>query len=216
MNRLENDWKPTRYRSRHPCWGGSDLVVLPHMGYMICNGVVWTRCHPYDWQDRVDGEIHSIHSLREMIKYQVIHEGHEIFVCRRPAFALNRRRIIGLRGLFCEIEGACNIRSGFYDVHEDTMHTRWSTAITDCSAFIQSKTRIIQRLFRRRRTPVHMWNIRKIKTFQDSVSCLPIDVIKHITESFVKSLDSSHGLDRNQYSEMLTIETELFKQTLVQ
>jgi hypothetical protein len=43
--------------------------------------------------------------------------------------------------------------------------------------------------------PVHMRNIRKIKTLQDSVSCLPIDVIKHITESFVKSLDSSDVLD---------------------
>ncbi len=38
------------------------------------------------------------------------------------------------------------------------------------------------------------------KTLQDSVSCLPINVIKHIKESFVKSLDLSDVLDRNQYS----------------
>jgi hypothetical protein len=35
-----------------------------------------------------------------------------------------------------------------------------------------------------------------------------MDVIKHITESFVKSLDTSNV----QHPQMLTIETELFKQ----
>ncbi len=164
----------------------------------ICNGVIWTRLHPCDFQMSDCGEIRKIHSLNEMINHQVIHEGREIFVTRGPAFAIHRSRRTRFWGLFCEIATVCDIHAGSCDDHGNILHHAWSRQITDCSAFVQSKTRIIQRLFRRHRMPVHMRNIRKIKTFQDSVSCLPIDVIKHITESFVKSLDSSDVLDRNQ------------------
>ena len=175
------------------------------MGYLICNGVIWTRLHPYDWEDKGDGEICKIHTLNEMINKQVIHEGREIFVRRRSTFAIDRRRLVGLRGLFWETDTFCDIGAGFYDVHEDTMHSLWSWAITDCSGFVQSKTRIIQRLFRRQRMPDRMRNIRKIKAFQDVACYLPIDVIRHVTESFVNSADSQHH-------PILTIETKIFRQ----
>ena len=200
MNRVEINWKPTRYRSRHQSWAGHDLVVLPHMGYLICNGKVWS-C--WCWS----GEIHKMHSLNEMIYHQVIHDQREIYMHQCPALG-KHRRTIGLRGLSCEIDTTSDIQAGYYDVHEVTMHHAWSRQLTDCSAYIHSKTRIIQNLFRRRRIPFYLQNIRKIKTFQDVASYLTMDVIKHITESFVKSLDTSNV----QHPQMLTIETELFKQ----
>jgi hypothetical protein len=113
-------------------------------------------------------------------------------------------------GLSIETDTIWDIVTGFYDVREDTMHTcEWSRSITDCSAFVQSKIRIIQNLFRRRRIPFYLRNIRKIKAFQDVTSYLPVDVIKYITELFVESLDTSNML---QHPPMLTIETEHFKQ----
>ncbi len=208
MNRLEIDWKPTRYRSRHPCWAGGDLVFLPHMSYLICNGMIWCqRLSPFDFQVSADGEVHRINVLSELINKEVIHKKHEIFL-RRTQCRLWHKMRIGLMGLSIETDNYWDILTGFHDEQEDTMHPTWSRQLTDCSAFVHSKIRIIQRLFRRRRTPVHMWNIRKIKTFQDVACYFPIDVIKHVTESFVESLASSNVLKQNQHPPMLTIETE--------
>ena len=212
MNRLEINWKPTRYRSRHPCWAGHDLVVLPHMGYLICNDTIWTRVSPFDFEESADGVISKIHSLSETINKEVIDKKREIRVRRTPAFRIYKRTI-GLWKLECEIDTVCDIETGIYDAQEDIMHTPFtSRAITDCSIFILSKIRIIQNLFKRRGISLYLHNIRKLKMFQDVASKLPTEVIKYITELFVKNLNISNTINQNQHPPMLTIETELFKQ----
>jgi hypothetical protein len=177
------------------------------MGYLTCNGVIWTRLSHFDFEESADGEIRRIHTLNEKIRDEVVHKKREIFVTRMP-FRAEHERKIGLRGLSCGIDTICEIHTGFYDAREDKAQACWySGQITDCSAFVQSKTRIIQKLFRRRRRPFYLQNIRNIKAFQDAVSCWPTDVVKRIAESYVESQNTS--IPRTA---MLTVETELFKQ----
>ena len=208
MNRLDINWKPTRYRSRHPSWAGHDLVVLPHMGYLICNGMVWSRWSWSDFAPSETGEIRKMHTLNEMINPQVIHEKHEIYMYQCPALG-KHRRTVGLRGLSCEIDTISDIQSGYYNVHEDIMHHAWSRQLTDCSTYIQSKTRIIQNYFKRRNRSLYLHNIRKIKTLQDVATKLPTEVIKYITELFVKNPNISDMTNRKQHPLMLMIETNL-------
>ena len=110
-------------------------------------------------------------------------------------------------GLSCEIDTISDIQAGYYNVHEVTMHHAWSRQLTDCSTYIQSKTRIIQNLFKRRNRSLYLHNIRKLRMFQDVASKLPTDVIKYITVLFVKNLNISDMVD--QHPPMLTIETGL-------
>jgi hypothetical protein len=167
---------------------------------------------PFDFEESGDGVISKIHSLNETINEEVIDKKREIRVRRTPAFRIYKRTI-GLWKLECEIDTVCDIETGIYDAQEDIMHTPFtSRAITDCSIFILSKIRIIQNLFKRRGISLYLHNIRKLKMFQDVASKLPTEVIKYITELFVKNLNISNTINRNQHPPMLTIETELFKQ----
>ena len=129
---LEMNWKQTRYRSRHPCWAGCDIIFLPHMSYLICNGMIWTRLSHLDFEESADGEIRRIHLLSELINKEVIQNKREIFVRRTQCRILHKRRI-GLMGLSIETDTIWDIVTGIYDVREDTVHTcEWSRSITDC------------------------------------------------------------------------------------
>jgi hypothetical protein len=162
----------------------------------------------FDFEITPNG-VRKIHSLNETINEDIIQKKREIFICQR-FIPVQNWRTIGLRGLSCEINSTWDIQTGYYDIHGDRMLAcGWSRQITDCSAFVKSKIRIIQAVFRRHRIPIHLKNIRKIKMFQDVASYLPVDVIKHITESFVKSLYTSKNVP--QCPPMFTIETELFQ-----
>ena len=168
--------------------------------------MVWSRWCWSDFAPSETGQIRKMHSLNEMIYHQVIHEKREIYLFQCPALE-KHRRTIGLGGLSCEIDTISDIQAGYYNIHEVTMHHRWSRQLTDCSTYIQSKTRIIQNLFRRRNRSLYLHNIRKLKMFQDVASKLPTDVIKYITVLFVKNLNISDMVD--QHPPMLTIETGL-------
>ena len=210
------DWLPTRYRSRHPSWAGSDLVILPHMGYLVCNDKTWSRLSLVDFDP---DSLHKAYSLNARINKGVIDKNHEIFMRCTP-IAWTQSHLIGLRNIHCEIDSVCELGTGDYSVHEDRILSGtygFRGLIVDCTALLQSKTRIIQKLFRHRRwchsIPIYSQNIRKIKAFQEAVSCLPDDVMETIIELFVKSLDDrSDVINRNKHPSMLVIETELFKQ----
>ncbi len=163
----------------------------------------------FDFEKSGDGKIRKIHSLNEMINAEVIDKKRELCVRRTPAFEVYKRTI-GLWKLECEIDTLCYIETGIYDAREDMMHTPvTSRQITDCSMFVLSNIRIIQNLFKRRAISLCLHNIRKLKMFQDVASKLPTELIKYITELFVKNLNKS---DIQHLSAMLTIETELCKQ----
>jgi hypothetical protein len=182
------------------------------MGYLICNDTIWTRVSHFDFEESGDGVIRKIHSLNETINEEVIDKKRELCVRRTPANRIYKRTI-GLWKVECEIDTLCDIQTGIYDAQEDIMHTPFtSRQITDCSMFVLSNIRIIQNLFKRRGISLYLHNIRKLKMFQDVASKLPTEVIKYITELFVKNLNISNMINRNQQPPMLTIETELFKQ----
>ena len=210
------NWLPTRYRSLHPCWAGRDLVVLPHMGYLVCNDRIWSRLFILDFDP---DSFHKAYSLNSRINKEVINKKREIFMKCAP---INEpcTHLIGLRNIFCEVNSVCAIQTGDYDVHDnrelpDTYG--FGGLIIDCTALFQTKIRIIQRLFRCKRwrqfIPIYLQNIKKIKTFQEAVSCLPVDVMENIIELFVtSSLKGSNVINGYKHQPMLTIETELFKQ----
>lgn len=185
------------------------------MGYLIWNGMVWSRLCIHDFDHDL---IRKVHSLNERINHELIENKREIFMQCTP-IDTKCTRTIGLRKVVCEIDKLYQLQTGDYSVYEnrELPHTYgFGGQITECTLLIHSKTRTIQKLFRhqrwRRSIPVRIQNLSKMRTFQDVMSYIPADVTEFIVGSFLASLENSHVIHGNQRPPVITIETELFKQ----
>jgi len=207
-------WQATQYKSAHPCWNGLHFTVLPHMGYLLWNDMVWSWLSVEDYDVEAGNKTHS---LNKRINTELIEKKREISMRFTP-FHPRQTRKIGLLGLTCEIDKLCYIQTVNYDVNSITspQTVGFGRQITDCTLLIHSKILVIQRLFRYQRwtraISLKPSNVEKIKTLQHTLCHLPCDVVDMIIETFLASLGKSNVIKRDENPPMLTIKTELFKQ----
>lgn len=208
----DKDWAITCYRSRLECWEGKEFYVLPHMGYLVWNGFVLSYLNVFDFDPKT---IVKRHTLNEKINRDVVGRKREIFINFRPLSVIwNRRRRIGLRGIFIESERMCDIQAMNCNTGLITGYIG-TGELVDCTVLFDAKIRIIQRLFRRKSRQKSMQtllaNVRKLKAFMEEVGAVGMlgDVMGMIVELVLKSSDGG----RPGQAGMAVIETELFRQS---
>ena len=211
-------WLLTSYSSPHPSLSGHKLIVLPHMGYVMCNRQVWSYLDPREFNHTTLSKLTSLnHTLYE----EVVNKKREVLLVNAsfgtPGRSSERRRI-GIRRLYCEIDSLWYIETKDYDSESGRYYWNpcqktgtFNFQIEKCTEMIELCVRRIQKLFRHRQWlrsyPMQVRCIRHIKTFRICASYLPCDVIDHIEKQLLWP-----GLfQRKKDRPMITVETELFK-----
>lgn len=89
LNSTGMQWLLTSYSSPHPSLSGHRLVVLPHMGYVMCNGQVWSYMDPREF-DR--NTLSKLRSLNHTLYEEVVNKKRELLLQRRNARSRGCRR----------------------------------------------------------------------------------------------------------------------------
>lgn len=205
----DKDWEITCYRSLHPCWLGMDIVVLPRMGFLIWNDVVWSYLNIHDF-DLATGK--KVFSLNEHLKKEVVGKKREIFM-HYGSTGRNLTILIGMRSLFSEINRIWYLQTGEYGRNYMNLEytLNFDGRIVDCGSVVRGKVMIVQRLFRRKKWEMEKGlrseNFRKVRVFKECVRCLPEDVMDCVVGAFF----GRHGWEGRKI-EMVVVETELFRQ----
>jgi hypothetical protein len=194
------------------------LVVLPHMGYVMCNGQVWSYLDAREF-DR--STLAKLTSLNHTLYEEVVNKKREVFLVNASfgtPGTLSERRLIGIRRLYCEIDSLWYIETKDYDSRSGRYYCdpcqksgTYNFQIEKCTDVIELCVRRIQKLFRHRQWlrsyPMQVTYIRHIKAFRIYASYLPCDVIDHIEKQLLLP-----GLfQRKKDRPMITVKTELFK-----
>jgi hypothetical protein len=217
-------WLLTSYRSPHPSLSGHDVVILPHMGYIMCNGQVWSHL---DLRAFDRSTLCKLTSLNHTLHEEVVHKKREILLVNAPFGTpgrMSEQRRIGIRRVYCEIDSLWYIETKDYDMHTDRYYwnphqptSTFNFQIEKCTELIQTCVRRIQRALRHRRWlrsyPNQIQCITRIKAFRICASYLPCDVIDRIEAHLLRPEGSS--FQRKEHRPMCRIETELFKHTQI-
>ena len=206
-------WLLTSYSSAHPSLSGHNLVVLPHMGYVMCNGQVWSYLDAREF-DRTT--LAKLTSLNHTLYEEVVNKKREVLLVNASfgtPGTLSERRRIGIRPLYCEIDSLWYIETKDYDSGSGRYYcNRFGTfnfQIEKCTDVIELCVRRIQKLFRHRQWLRSFGYIRNINTFRMYASYLPCDVIDHIEKQLLLPGLFQRALCADR--PMITVKTERFK-----
>jgi hypothetical protein len=214
-------WLLTSYSSPHPSLSGHPLVVLPHMGYVMCNGQVWSHL---DHREFDQTTLSKLTSLNHTLYEEVVNKKREVFLVNAPFGTpgrLSERRRIGIHRLYCDIDSLWYIETKDYDSESGRYYWNpcqksgtFNFQIEKCTEMIALCVQRIQKLFRHRQWlrsyPTQVRYIRHIKTFRNYASHLPCDVIDNIERQLLRPDLFQRKKDRP----MITVETELLKDFL--
>jgi hypothetical protein len=147
-------WLLTSYSSPHPSLSGHRLVVLQHMGYVMCNRQIWSYMDPREF-DR--NTLSKLRSLNHTLYEEVVNKKRELLLVHAssgtPGRLLERRRI-GILQLYCEIDSLWYIETKDYDFESGRYYWdprqksgTFNFQIEKCTEMIEVCIRRIQKLF---------------------------------------------------------------------
>ena len=151
-------WLLTSYRSPHPSLSGHCLVILPYMGYVMCNEQVWSH---FDLREFDLVSLSKSTSLNHTLYEEVMNKQREVLLVNSSFGTVGKvleRRRIGIRQLYCNIDSLWYIETKDYD--SSTSQYYWNPQhksgtfnfqIEKCTEVVESCIRTIQKFFRHRR-----------------------------------------------------------------